>query len=78
MVRSRIFGILVGCEDQNDHDTLRTDPAFKLLAGRSPQDDDLATQPTLSGFGVAHRRAQCSSANRQRTHRPTYRTARGT
>jgi hypothetical protein len=50
MVRSRIFGILAGYEDQNDHDTLRTDPVFKLLAGRSPQDDDLASQPTLSRF----------------------------
>jgi hypothetical protein len=50
MVRSRVFGILAGYEDQNDHDTLRTDPVFKLLAGRSPQDDDLASQPTLSRF----------------------------
>src|SRR4051812_14242796 len=33
MVRSRIFGILAGYEDQNDHDTLRTDPVFKLIAG---------------------------------------------
>src|SRR5947208_7338778 len=50
MVRSRVFGILAGYEDQNDHDTLRTDPVFKLLAGRSPEDDDLASQPTLSRF----------------------------
>src|SRR3954464_3941003 len=50
MVRSRVFGILAGYADQNDHDTLRTDPVFKLLAGRSPQDDDLASQPTLSRF----------------------------
>ena len=41
MVRMRIFGILAGYEDQNDHDTLRTDPVFKLLAGRSPGDADL-------------------------------------
>ena len=26
MVRSRVYGILAGYEDQNDHDTLRTDP----------------------------------------------------
>src|SRR6201981_2154824 len=50
MVRSRVYGILAGYEDQNDHDTLRTDPVFKLLAGRSPQDEDLASQPTLSRF----------------------------
>jgi hypothetical protein len=50
MVRSRIYGILADYEDQNDHDTLRYDPLFKLLAGRSPQDPDLASQPTLSRF----------------------------
>ncbi len=50
MTRMRIFGILAGYEDQNDHDTLRTDPAFKLLADRSPDDEDLASQPTLSRF----------------------------
>src|SRR5271170_2983365 len=50
MVRMRIFGILAGYEDQNDHDTLRTDPVFKLIAERSPSDADLASQPTLSRF----------------------------
>lgn len=50
MVRMRIFGILAGYEDQNDHDTLRTDPVFKLVADRSPHDPDLASQPTLSRF----------------------------
>jgi len=50
MVRSRVYGILAGYEDQNDHDTLRADPVFKLVADRSPEDDDLASQPTLSRF----------------------------
>src|SRR3954469_23913667 len=50
MVRMRVFGILAGYEDQNDHDALRTDPVFKLIADRSPADDDLASQPTLSRF----------------------------
>ena len=50
LVRMRIFGILAGYEDQNDHDTLRTDPVFKLLADRSPDGHDLASQPTLSRF----------------------------
>lgn len=48
MVRQRVFGILAGYEDQNDHDTLRTDPIFKLLANRTPEDRDLASQPTIS------------------------------
>jgi hypothetical protein len=50
MVRQRVFGILAGYEDQNDHDTLRSDPIFKLVAGRCPDDNDLASQPTLSRF----------------------------
>jgi hypothetical protein len=50
MVRQRIFGILAGYEDCNDHDTLRGDPVFKIVAGREPQDNDLASQPTLSRF----------------------------
>ena len=32
MVRQRVFGILAGYEDQNDHDTLRSDGVFKLVA----------------------------------------------
>ncbi len=50
MVRTRIFGILADYPDQNDHDVLRSDPVFKLIAGRSPEDEDLASQPTLSRF----------------------------
>jgi hypothetical protein len=50
MTRMRIFGLLAGYEDQNDHDTLRTDPVFQLVADRSPDDAPLASQPTLSRF----------------------------
>jgi hypothetical protein len=50
MVRQRIFGILADYEDQNDHDTLRSDPIFKLIADRLPDDPDLSSQPTLSRF----------------------------
>jgi hypothetical protein len=50
MVRSRVYGILAGYGDQNDHDALRADSVFKLLADRSPEDPDLASQPTLSHF----------------------------
>ena len=50
MVRMRVFGIVAGYEDQNDHDTLRTDPVFKLIANRPPNGADLASQPTLSRF----------------------------
>src|SRR5262245_38569773 len=50
MARSRIYGILAGYADQNDHDELRYDPIFKLVAGRKPSDYELASQPTLSRF----------------------------
>jgi hypothetical protein len=50
MVRQRIFGILAGYEDCNDHDTLRNDPVFKLVADRLPDGKPLASQPTLSRF----------------------------
>jgi hypothetical protein len=50
MVRSRVYGILAAYEDQNDHDGLRHDPVFKLVAGRAPDGPDLASQPTLSRF----------------------------
>jgi hypothetical protein len=50
MARSRIYGILADYVDQNDHDTLRSDPVFKLIANRLPGDPDLASQPTLSRF----------------------------
>ena len=56
MVRSRAYGILAGYADQNDHDTLRADPVFKLVADRSPEGTDLASQPTLSRFENADRR----------------------
>ena len=50
MLRQRFYGVLAGYEDCNDHDTLRDDPVFKLVAGRLPGDDPLASQPTLSRF----------------------------
>lgn len=50
MLRQRVYGILAGYEDCNDHDTLREDPVFKIVAGRLPQDKALASQPTLSRF----------------------------
>ena len=50
MLRQRLFGVLAGYEDCNDHDTLRDDPILKLVADRLPEDDPLASQPTLSRF----------------------------
>lgn len=48
MIRQRVYGIIAGYEDCNDHDTLRDDPVFKMIAGRLPEEGPLASQPTLS------------------------------
>jgi DDE family transposase len=50
MVRQRIYGMLADYEDQNDHDELRSNPVFKLVCDRQPDDFHLASQPTLSRF----------------------------
>ena len=53
MLRQRLYGVLAGYEDCNDHDALRDDPVFKMVAGGgrgAPDGDALASQPTLSRF----------------------------
>jgi hypothetical protein len=49
LIRQRIFQIACGYEDQDDADTLRTDPLLKLVCGQLPETGaDLASQPTFS------------------------------
>ena len=49
LVQQRVFQIACGYEDQDDADTLRSDPLLKLVCGRWPETGpDLASQPTLS------------------------------
>lgn len=50
MVRQRVYGIIAGYEDCNDHDALRDDAVFKMVADRLPDGPALASQPTLSRF----------------------------
>ena len=48
MLRQRIYQIACGYEDGNDCNELRSDPVFKLCAGKLPETDpDLASQPTM-------------------------------
>ena len=48
MLRQRVFGIALGYEDLNDHQTLRDDPLVKVLAERPPDPEaPLASPPTL-------------------------------
>jgi hypothetical protein len=53
LVGQRIFGLALGYEDLNDHDELRKDPAFKVLAGKlgpklRPDCEALAGKSTLN------------------------------
>jgi len=51
MLAQRIFGIALGYEDLNDHNTLRDDPLFAVLADKKPDPDEpLASSPTLCRF----------------------------
>jgi hypothetical protein len=60
LVRQRVFQIACGYEDQDDADTLRTDPLLKLVCGRRPESEaDLASQPTLSRLENAVNRRAC-------------------
>ncbi|MFO8012162.1 MAG: transposase, partial [Phycisphaerae bacterium] len=48
MLRQRVFGIALGYEDLNDHQTLRDDLLMKVLAERPPEaDQPLASPSTL-------------------------------
>lgn len=48
LVRQRVGQICCGYEDANDCDSLRHDGALKMLTGRSPSDNDLGSQPTMT------------------------------
>jgi hypothetical protein len=51
LLAQRIHGIALGYEDLNDHDTLRDDPLFSVLADKRPDPDEpLASSPTLCRF----------------------------
>ena len=59
LMRQRVFQITAGYEDQDDSDTLRSDPIFKMLLGRLPETGaDLASQPTMSRFENGIRRQE--------------------
>ncbi len=60
LVRQRVFQIACGYADQDDADTLRSDPLLKLVCGRLPDTGtDLASQPTLSRLENAIDRRTC-------------------
>jgi hypothetical protein len=48
MVSQRVYGLALGYEDVNDHEQLRSDPLFGVLAGRAEVDRPLAGKSTLN------------------------------
>src|ERR1700733_5386047 len=48
MLAQRIYGLALGYEDINDHEQLRKDPVFGILAGREELDEPLAGKSTLN------------------------------
>ena len=48
MLSQRVYGLALGYEDINDHEQLRNDPVFGVLAGREKLEDPLAGKSTLN------------------------------
>src|ERR1700752_771366 len=48
MLSQRVYGLALGYEDLNDHDQLRKDPVFSILAGREDLEEPLAGKSTLN------------------------------
>ena len=59
MLSQRVYGLALGYEDLNDHEQLRNDPVFGILAGREDLAEPLAGKSTLNrmelGAGVNDR-----------------------
>jgi hypothetical protein len=59
MLAQRIYGLALGYEDINDHEQLRKDPVFGILAGREEWDEPLAGKSKLNrmelGTGIKDR-----------------------
>jgi hypothetical protein len=48
MLSQRIYGLVLGYEDLNDHEQLRSDPLLGLLTGKRKLDEPLAGKSTLN------------------------------
>jgi hypothetical protein len=48
MLAQRIYGLALGYEDLNDHEQLRKDPVFGILAGKEDLNEPLAGKSTLN------------------------------
>jgi hypothetical protein len=65
MLSQRIYGLALGYEDINDHEQLRSDPVFGILAGRHELAEPLAGKSTLN-------RMELGSGTQDRYKKITY------
>ena len=65
MLSQRIYGLALGYEDINDHEQLRSDPMFGILAGQGDLDEPLAGKSTLN-------RLELGSGTKDRYKKITY------
>jgi hypothetical protein len=55
LVSQRVYGLALGYEDLNDHEQLRQDPLFRVLAGKSDvEDSPLAGKSTLNRLELSN------------------------
>jgi Transposase DDE domain group 1 len=72
MLAQRVYGLALGYEDINDHEQLRKDPVFGVLAGREALDQPLAGNSTLDrmelGTGIKSDTRRSRSGKMRLTH----------
>jgi hypothetical protein len=56
----RVYGLALGYEDINDHEQLRNDPVFGILAGREDLNEPLAGKSIVAGEKRPRFRRFCS------------------
>jgi hypothetical protein len=61
LVAQRLYGLVCGCEDLNDHARLRSDPLMQTAVGK---DTELGSSPTLSRLETRATRADIVALNR--------------
>ena len=66
MVAQRVYGLALGYEDLNDHEQLRNDPVFGILAGREETSAPLAGKSTLNRSAAGLRRGGGRQSSLQR------------
>ncbi len=67
LISQRVYALGCGYEDGNDAARLASDAMMKLVSGRDPGGEDLASQPSISRFENAPRRADLLRISRKMT-----------